>query len=366
MAAISTPDLFKAYLAYFGRPPDLTGLSFFSNKTEAEVVAAFSASPESVLLLNSLGDVPSFVNSVYLNLFNRPAEFTGAGSASHWVDQITLGHMTQAEAAMAILRSALGTDAQTVTAKYNASVQFVDALDTSAEVLGYSGEEAAQDGRDFLATVDYQHIPSQSDINAAVLVATTPNPVIEPTPTMDIAVSATAVNEGDTVVFTINTTHVAAGSTYAYTLSGVQAADIVGGSLSGTVTIDANGKGYVNVGLANDLTTEGSETMTMTVGTASSVGVTIEDTSVTPPPVDTTYILTAGADVIHANAANDTFVATQATLQLGDSLFGGDGNDTLDLSISGNGSYVNGFSTESVETIRVKVAFHKRQHAGCV
>ena len=43
MAAISTTDLYNAYLAYFGRPPDLAGLSFFSTKTEAEVMAAFSA-----------------------------------------------------------------------------------------------------------------------------------------------------------------------------------------------------------------------------------------------------------------------------------------------------------------------------------
>ncbi len=283
MATISNSDLFKAYLAYFGRPPDITGISYFSNKTEAEVVAAFSASPESQALLNSLGDVPSFVNSVYLNLFNRPAEFTGPGSATHWVDMITLGHMTQAEAAMAILRGAMNGDADTVQAKYNASVAFVNALDTAAEVTGYSGAEAAQDGRDFLHSVDAAHIPTPAQINAAVLVATTPNPVIVPTPTMDIAVSSNAVSEGGTVVFTVNTTNVAAGTTYAYTLGGVSGADIVGGSLSGSVTIDVNGKGVVSVGIANDNLTEGVENMTMTVGTATSASVAIADTSVSPP-----------------------------------------------------------------------------------
>ncbi|MBE2262180.1 MAG: DUF4214 domain-containing protein [Burkholderiaceae bacterium] len=353
MAAISTPDLYKAYLAYFGRPPDLTGLGYFSNKTEAEVIATFSASPESQNLFGSL-PIPQQINAIYNNLFNRDAEPAGL---EYWTTQLTLGNITLAEASMAILRGAQGTDAQTVTAKYNAQVAFTDALDTSAEIAAYSGTEAADDGRAFLATVDYQNIPTNAEVQAAVLVATTPNPPVTPVPTLDIAVSSTTVNEGGTVVFTVVTTNVAAGTTYVYNLDGVSAADIVGGNLSGTVVIDSTGKGYVTVGVTSDLLTEGNETMTMVIGSSTSVGVTIEDTSVTPPPppvVDQTYVLTVNADVIHAGAGNDTFVGTQNTLQLGDSLFGGEGNDTLDLSISGSGSYVNGFATDSVETVKVK------------
>ena len=40
----STTYLQQAYLAYFGRPADVSGLSFYADKTEAQVVAAFSAS----------------------------------------------------------------------------------------------------------------------------------------------------------------------------------------------------------------------------------------------------------------------------------------------------------------------------------
>jgi len=106
MANISTDMLYKAYLAYFGRPPDLTGLAFFSDKTEAEVVAAFSASPESQVLLASQGSIPAQVNAIYLNLFNRPAEFGGPNSATYWVNEITQGRLTTAQAAMEILKNA--------------------------------------------------------------------------------------------------------------------------------------------------------------------------------------------------------------------------------------------------------------------
>jgi Ca2+-binding RTX toxin-like protein len=71
-------------------------------------------------------------------------------------------------------------------------------------------------------------------------------------------------------------------------------------------------------------------------------------------PVDQTFILTTGQDVLTGGAGNDTFRSTQATLQIGDDLDGGEGSDKLTVSIAGSGISLDGFATTSVETIEVK------------
>ena len=64
--------------------------------------------------------------------------------------------------------------------------------------------------------------------------------------------------------------------------------------------------------------------------------------------------LTTGQDNLYGTAGNDVFTSTQATLQLGDSVHGGAGQDKLTVDISGAGIALNGFATDSVETIQVK------------
>ena len=68
----------------------------------------------------------------------------------------------------------------------------------------------------------------------------------------------------------------------------------------------------------------------------------------------TTTPLTPGQDNLYGTSGNDVFTSTQATLQLGDSVHGGAGHDTLSVAISGAGITLNGFATDSVETIEVK------------
>ena len=63
---------------------------------------------------------------------------------------------------------------------------------------------------------------------------------------------------------------------------------------------------------------------------------------------------TSGADELSGTASDDTFLATQDTLGLGDKLDGQDGDDTLDISISGAGVTLTGFETQNIENIKVK------------
>jgi hypothetical protein len=93
--------------------------------------------------------------------------------------------------------------------------------------------------------------------------------------------SATSINEGGTVTFTLNTENVASGSSFAYTITGIDAADLSSGSLTGTLTVTgtyASSTGSVDITLSNDGASEGEETITFSVA-GLSTNVTVNDTS---------------------------------------------------------------------------------------
>ena len=80
----------QAYLAYFGRPADASGLGYYASKTEAEVIAAFSASPESQNFFGSM-EIFAQINAIYQNLFNRGAEPAGL---TYWAGEINAGRLS--------------------------------------------------------------------------------------------------------------------------------------------------------------------------------------------------------------------------------------------------------------------------------
>lgn len=73
-----------------------------------------------------------------------------------------------------------------------------------------------------------------------------------------------------------------------------------------------------------------------------------------PPPVDETFILTVNQDILTGGDGDDQFLATGATLQLGDMLNGGGGQDTLSLSLTNGQGEDTAFSAQSIETFKVK------------
>ena len=161
---ISATDLNKAYLAYFGRPADFTGKTYFATLEQADVIKAFDASAESKALYGN--DVVAKVNAIYVNLFNRDAEPAGL---TYWTTLINQGRVTPAGAAFAILNGAQGTDATSVANKLAASDAFIAAMDTTPELVGYSGLDSAASARGFLKTVD----ATPASLTAAVAAAQT-------------------------------------------------------------------------------------------------------------------------------------------------------------------------------------------------
>ena len=91
--------------------------------------------------------------------------------------------------------------------------------------------------------------------------------------------SAASVNEGSSVTFTLPVEGYSDGDTFAYSITGIQAADISQG-LTGVLTVSGN-SATVDITATADLTTEGAQTMTFTAE-GQSVDVTINDTSIPP------------------------------------------------------------------------------------
>ncbi len=130
-----------------------------------------------------------------------------------------------------------------------------------------------------------------------------------PAQTYTLTAAAASVNEGANAVFNLATTNIVDGTVLTYTITGIEAADVTGG-LTGNVTVNSNA-GVITIPVVADNLTEGAQTMTVTVNTASA-NMTINDTSTTvvATPVDFdetagSYAAIAGtAEAITISAAN--------------------------------------------------------------
>jgi len=102
------------------------------------------------------------------------------------------------------------------------------------------------------------------------------------TPTYSIEKSVSSVDEGAFVTFTLTTTNVANGTSVPYTITGISAADITSGSLTGNFIVN-NNTATVTITATADQLTEGAETATLTLdNVADFESVTVNDTSLTP------------------------------------------------------------------------------------
>jgi len=104
-----------------------------------------------------------------------------------------------------------------------------------------------------------------------------------------LAPSTSSINEGSTLTTTVTTTNVTSGTTLYYSLSGIgiTVADFSSGSLAGSGIVASNGSFSFSHTFSNDLTTEGTETLSIklfsdlsrSIQVGSTASVAIADTS---------------------------------------------------------------------------------------
>ena len=156
--------------------------------------------------------------------------------------------------------------------------------------------------------------------------------------------SASTVNEGGTFTITLTTTNVANGTSIPYTISGVQTADIGGTALTGDFIVGSQESRVFNV--TADATTEGTETFSLALDNGeATVGVTINDTSITP---GNNYTITmvnvgAGAYSLSGTDRNGAVSGNNATINL-------QTNDNLTINVSAPGHPVYLKTTNSTGT----------------
>ena len=156
-------------------------------------------------------------------------------------------------------------------------------------------------------------------------------------PTYSLFSSESQINEGQSVEFTLQTANVADGTNVSYSITGINQNDLSSGNITGNFTI-VDSSASISLTLAEDLTTEGAETLTVTAG-GDSVSVSIRDTSTAGAP---SYELTCSPSTVTeggtitctletTNVTNGTNVAYTVTGITSDDLTSGDltGNFTI-------------------------------------
>jgi len=393
-AADYTSVVQQIYVAYFGRPADAIGLKNFSEALDAirvngatlkslavngkELITVITEQYSKVAALKSMIDAfgtstesqtlyagsstAVFVNAIYKNVFNRDADAEGL---LFWGSAIDSGALTRGAAALNIMQGALTNtstqgqaDAALIAKKIAVATSFTAALDTNGEILAYSGDAAAAAARNMLGTVtkDTNTTTFQATVNSTI------DNLVLVNQTFVLAPSASSVNEGASATFNLTTTGVADGTVVAYTLSGVDAADLVSGSLTGQATV-TGGKATITVALKADATTEGAETLGIALNNGkATASIAVNDTSLTP----TVSVAAAAASVNEGSTAtfNVTTDAADGTV-LSYTLSGVSASDvtgglTGQVTVSGGKATISvplvaDATTEGAETLTVTV-----------
>lgn len=191
--SLYTLALQKLYVAYFSRPADVAGLAYWeqvvsaANGDIAAVAAAFAASAEYQAAYAGM-DAAQVVDTVYQHLFGRHAEPDGM---QYWASLLRSGAITVDAVVRVIAAGAQSTDLAAYNAKVAAATVFTAALDTSAEILAYSGPAANAAAIAYIASVTDAStlaaatVPAKLDATVFAITnpgAPAPVPVPVPTP----------------------------------------------------------------------------------------------------------------------------------------------------------------------------------------
>jgi hypothetical protein len=218
---------YRIYQAAFNRTPDDVGLGYWisgmdSGASLASVASGFVSSDEFKALYGASPTNAQIVTKFYENVLHRAPEF---GGYNYWLGMLNSG------------------------------------LSVSNALAAFS-----------------ESPENVSGVSGAIISGIRYTPYVSPIYSM--FASATSVNEGGVATFTLRTTNVAAGSSIPYTLSGISAADVFGGSLSGNAVVNSSGVATISVALLNDSLTEGVEKLQVAAGSATA-SINVNDTSIT-------------------------------------------------------------------------------------
>jgi len=330
MSTLTTQELQQQYIAYFGRPGDPQGIEYWLNesdiKTAKEFALKISAQDE---YSKGIGAEPvtDQVNALYVNLFGRSADADGL---IYWTNQVTKGVLSLGNLAYDLIVAAgnpvagnegqAALDAAALTKKTAAAQLFTDNVKAGGFILDYDTEEAFSVARSFVTTVQ-----ADSQFTVEQLTTFTQTQVVA----MSNASKAAA----------------ATAATPTATLSVVEQAQLQAAQAQ-TAAAQAE------LAVATQAAAEAA---------AAKAEAAAEAEAAKNAP--TAYKLTKTTDNLVGAGGDDTFsgviqaaTADGTTAFPGDSIDGGDGNDTLTISVAGTNTgsvdyALNAVTLDSVENI---------------
>lgn len=145
------------YVAYFSRAADRGGFDYWTSLLDGDtanprlqlISGGFAASAEYKAEYSQATNAEK-VNAVYQNLFSREAEAAGR---DFWVRALDAGYMTIDNAVTTIAAGAQGTDLYAYRAKVNVAQAITAAIDTQAEINGYTTASALDAVTAYIAQV---------------------------------------------------------------------------------------------------------------------------------------------------------------------------------------------------------------------
>lgn len=145
MATDYINEVQKLYVAYFSRPADPAGLTFWANNLATnpngyqEIAQAFSTSAEYQATYGGMAN-RAVVAEVYENLFGRPGEDAGI---DFWTNALNNGSLNIGNVVTGVAAGAQGDDRIAFNAKVGVSTNFTTRIDTDAEKAAYTGAKTA-------------------------------------------------------------------------------------------------------------------------------------------------------------------------------------------------------------------------------
>lgn len=168
---VTAEDIQKLYIAYFGRPADPAGLTFYLAKVNralggdfAPILPEFFDSAEYKSLYNfdisAASGRQAAVTAVYQNLLNRVPDSQGLSFYSGLLEKDQAGGLSRL--VLDVLNGVRGTDVDTINAKVLAASTFTQNLGTDVngngstadEATAYQGDAAVLLAREFLSKID--------------------------------------------------------------------------------------------------------------------------------------------------------------------------------------------------------------------
>ncbi|CAN7710110.1 hypothetical protein LJR289_005817 [Pseudoduganella sp. LjRoot289] len=298
-----TQSIQQLYVAYFGRPADTLGLQFWESTMAgnggnlAVISSDFSKSPEYTAVLEGK-DAFTVVDTIYMNLFGRHAEYDGL---VYWAGHYAAGRLTISNIIEAVSTAAVGSDLVAYNNKATAATAFTEALDTAAELIAYNAASLPTVKAFIAGVTDDATLAAAIDPAAMDTLTATVVQVGTPVPPFSTFTLTTSADSGSAVAGTTG------GDMYIATISNLAAGTTLG---AGDVLSGATGNDTLSISVSGS--NAGADTNTTAVTLSS-----IETISVSNFQTDDT----ANTNIDLSQATGVTTLAVNASSASGDTFF---------------------------------------------